>query len=232
MPPPSQQLIIKSNINTMSKKINKYALKAQRKTMGGISTTAKPQQVKGNIKKTVIITGKDIVIGGLGGALVGAVVGRSSLLLGILVTAGGHYFGSSSASMFGVGMMASGGYQSVSSGLSGVEKEGIEGVKERFSNFTEVFKRQFYLDKLPIKKNRQTETDDGTNGMGRVQYFKHHNSDDLNGRSDLDFSEANRIEEQLENMASKFANKSGMTVDLSNTTDMTGLDGDVSEKLL
>ena len=218
----------------MSKKRNKYAMQAERKTMAGVPTSTTSSNGKGNLQKTMMVTGKDIVIGGLGGALAGAVVGRSSFILGILVTAGGHYFGSSTTSMFGVGMMASGGYQSVASGLSGNEKEGVEGIKERLSNFKEVFKRQFYLDKLPLKKNKQTDTEDATNGFGQVQYFKYHNADDLNGKGDLDFSEANRIEEHLENMATNFANKNGVSGDLSYTdsNDMNGLDGDVVEKLM
>lgn len=211
----------------MSKSKNKYEQKAKQKALMGTHDSA-AVETKHDFKKTAAYTGRDILFGGIAGSLAGAVVGRSSLLVGIAVTGVGHYFGSPSAAMFGVGMMASGGYQTVNAAMNGTEKEGLEGIKERFGNFKENLKRQLFLDKLPSKKKAKEKTDEeeGTNGLGDVQYFKHPSSDDVNG---LDFTEANRIEQQIEESGRKFAQMNGMDGDFSGTEDdMSGTEDDVS----
>ena len=48
--------------------------------------------------------------------------------------------GSDGAASFGIGMMASGGYQAVAGAMNG-GKRGFEGVKERMQAFKEEFKR-------------------------------------------------------------------------------------------
>lgn len=204
----------------MSKnKKNIYAQKAKQKTLMGLGSTAQVE-TKGDFKNTMAYTGRDILIGGLGGSLAGAVAGRSSLLIGAVVTGAGHYFGSPSAAMFGVGMMASGGYQTIS-GLSGTEKDGFEGVKERFTNFQNNLKRQLFLDKIIKKKSTETDQET-TNGVGNVKYFQSENEE----VSGLDYSEANRIQEQINESARQFESQekqfSGADDDMSG---VEGIDG-------
>lgn len=185
----------------MSKqKKNIYEQKAKQKNLTGLGSTTSQVETKGDIKNTMAFTGRDILIGGLGGSLAGAVAGRASLLIGAVITGTGHYFGSPGTAMFGVGMMASGGYQTIS-GLSGTEKDGFEGVKERFTNFQNNLKRQLFLDKLMPKKKAAAETEqEATNGVGNVKYFEP-SSDEVSG---LDYSEANRIQEQINESARQF----------------------------
>lgn len=207
-----------------NKKKNQYFEKKKREVLTG-TASAHEVETKGDFKKTAAYTGRDILFGAIGGSLAGAVVGRSSLLVGIAVTGAGHYFGSPSAAMFGVGMMASGGYQTVSAAMNGTEKEGIEGIKERFGNFKENLKRQLFLDKIMTKKKEKENTgdDESTNGMGRVQYFKHPSA------KELDFTEANRIEQQIEESGKKFAQMNGMSDDFSGTEeDVSGTEDDVN----
>jgi len=219
-----------------NKNKNPYLKKAKKDSLMG-TASAHEVETKGDFKKTAAYTGRDILFGAIGGSLAGAVVGRSSLLVGIAVTGAGHYFGSPSAAMFGVGMMASGGYQTVNAAMNGTEKEGIEGIKERFGNFKENLKRQLFLDKIVPKKKEKTDDDESTNGMGRVQYFKHPSG------KELDFSEANRIEQQIEESGKKFAQMNGMSDDFSGTEDdvngteddvngTDGLEGEIEERLI
>lgn len=220
-------------MNNASK--NKYVQKARQKTLTGTGSSTTSVETKHNLTKTTAYTGRDILFGAIGGSLAGAVLGRSSLLVGIAVTGVGHYFGSPSAAMFGVGMMASGGFQTVSSAMNGTEKEGVEGIKERFGNFKDNLKRQLFLDKIiPNKKSKEKSTDETTNGMGEVQYFKHPGSEEVNGNKELDFSEANRLEQQIEHSGKQFAEKQGMQANFSGSEhdDVNGLQGDVSDRIL
>jgi hypothetical protein len=134
-----------------------------------------------------------------------------------VVTGAGHFFGSPGTAMFGVGMMASGGYQTLS-GMNGVEKEGMEGVKDRFKNFQSNLKRQLFLDKILPKK--KAAADEATNGMGGVEYFNHQN-DNVNG---LDYTEANRIEEQIRESARQFEARQSMG-EVAGTDGVDGTDG-------
>lgn len=221
-----------------NKSKNKYVQQARQKTLMGAKDSA-AVETKHDFKKTAAYTGRDILFGGIAGSLAGAVVGRSSLLVGVAITGAGHYFGSPTAAMFGVGMMASGGYQTVNAAMNGTEKEGIAGIKERFSNFKDNLKRQLFLDKIMTKKKvkEKTEDEEGTNGMGNVQYFKHPGGDDVSG---LDFTEANRIEEQIEESGKKFAQVNGMDGDFSGTEEdvsgtydyMEGLEGNPEDRIM
>ncbi|MCA0429083.1 MAG: hypothetical protein LCH32_01120 [Bacteroidetes bacterium] len=202
------------------KKKNSYQKKAQKKELlDGLTS----EHAKSNIKKTAIETGRDILIGAVGGGLAGAVLGRSSFLVGIAVTGVGHYIGSNGAAAFGVGMMASGGYQAVAGAMNGTRKEGFEGVKQRMAAFKEEFKRKLFLDKI-IKSKKNEESDDGTNGMGEVQYFTYPSGNELQGNKYL--SELDRIERQVEESAKKFEAKQSVSGGLQGEMGML----DVSEK--
>ncbi|MCD6068905.1 MAG: hypothetical protein K0S33_3731 [Bacteroidetes bacterium] len=203
----------------MSKsKKNIYAKKAKQKALAGLGSTSAHAPTKAKLAETFALTGRDIVIGGVGGALAGSIAGRGAFIVGAVFTGVAHYFGSATGSVFGVGMMASGGYQAIKS-LNGVEKDGIEGVKERLKNFQENLKHQLFLDKL-LKKKKTSE--DATDGVGNVEYFRHGNQ--VGG---LDFTEANRIEEQIRESARQFEARqmSGADDDMNGTDGVEGTDG-------
>ncbi len=192
----------------MAKK-NSYEKKAIKKhILDGITA----EQAKGDIKKSGLKTGRDILIGALGGGLAGAVIGRSSLLVGIAVTGIGHYMGSDGAASFGVGMMASGSYQTLAGAMNGTEQEGFEGVKERLTTFKEDIKHRLFLDKLfpaatktvAAKTETATETEQATNGMGEVQYFTYPNGKELEGAGDIDLSALDKLEKRVEESAKKY----------------------------
>ena len=222
----------------MSQTKNEYAEKQRRKALDGTTAVTHNVETKGDLKKTGAYFVRDLVIGGLGGALTGKIIGRPSLLIGMAVSGAGHYFGSPTTAMFGVGLMASGGVQTLNSAVNGTDKKGLETVKERFSDFAHNLKRQLYLDKLiPSKKKTETTKDDeSTNGVGNVQYFKHPNPEDsdLNGNAELDFTEANKLEQQIEASAKQFAQKQAMSGDFSGTEteEVSGLEEDISERLM
>lgn len=211
-------------------KENKYLQKAKKHAlMVENSYMDSTKKSKGKIGKSLAYVGRDIVVTAVGGALTGALIGRGALVAGALVSGIGYYMGSQTATMFGAGMMASGGTITLSTAMNGVEKDGMEGVKERFNAFKENFKRQLFLDKLIPAKKKKTDDDDGTNGVGEVQYFQHPSGNaELQGGTDgLDFTEANRIEEQLEHSARQFAG----TDEISGTDDFNGVDGDLDDKV-
>jgi len=192
----------------MEKK-NSYEKKALKKeVLDGVAA----DHSKGSIKHSALETGRDILVGAIGGGLAGAVLGRSSFLVGVAVTGVGHFMGSGGTAAFGVGMMASGGYQAVAGAMNGTEKEGFEGVKERMSAFKEEFKRKLFLDKIiKSKKKEEEKSDEGTNGMGEVQYFTYPNAKELEGTNDLDMSALDRIEKKVAESAQKFEAKQSVS---------------------
>lgn len=206
------------------KKKNSYVKKAQKKqVLDGVAA----EHAKGDLKKTAMETGRDILIGAVGGGLAGAVLGRSSFLVGIAVTGVGHYMGSNGAAAFGVGMMASGGYQAVAGAMNGTEKEGFEGVKERMSAFKEEFKRKLFLDKIIKGKKKEDEKSDEqtTNGMGDVQYFTYPNGKELEGAADH-LKVLDEIEKKVEASAKQFETKNSVSGGMNGEMGMM----DVSEQ--
>lgn len=171
---------------TAKKRKGRYAKKAKRQHfMQGFGSEL---QTKGNMKNSALETGKGIIIGVLGGGLIGAAIGRPSLLVGIVTTGVGHYFGNKPIQLLGLGMMAANGFQKAT-GVSGIE--GLEGVKERVQAFKESFSEKLYLDKLK-KKGISTGT---TNGFGELQYFTYQNND---------LTALDAIESQLTDSAMQF----------------------------
>ena len=190
----------------MAKK-NPYEKKAQKKELlEGIAS----DHAKGSIKHSALETGRDMLLGAVGGGLAGAVMGRSSFLVGIAVTGVGHFMGSGGAAAFGVGMMASGGYQAVAGAMNGTPKKGIEGVKERMTAFAGELKHKLFLDTIiKPKKTAEEKTDETTNGMGEVQYF---NYPQLSGEGDIDLSELERFEKKVADSAKSFEAKQSAAV--------------------
>ena len=171
----------------MSKKKNRYSQKAKKKHF--LSGMNEELPTKGNAKNTLLETGKDILIGVLGGGLIGAVIGRPSLAVGIITTGAGHYTDNKLIQLLGIGMMAANGFQKAGT-VSGLE--GLAGVKERLQAYKESLSDKFYLDKI-IKKKQ------GTSGIGELQYFSYPDSS-VNG----ELAALDDIENQLAESAMNF----------------------------
>jgi hypothetical protein len=188
---------------------NKYAKKAQRaqflEKVNGLQT-------KGNVKNTLIETGKDLLVGVIAGGLAGSAIGKPSLIAGAGITAFGHYRGSRLLSLFGIGMMAANGFQTAT--VSGVE-EGMEGVKDRVMAFKNSFTQKMYLDKIMKKKTATVS------GMGNLQYFNYAN--EIAGLEAL-----SNVEEQIENSALNRLQMSGGNIGAAEDA-LPGMQGPLAE---
>lgn len=177
----------------MSKKKSKRSSKAKKaKTLALVQEL----QTKGNAKNSAIESVKDLVIGAVGGGLAGAAVGKPSLLVGFGTSLIGHYMGSSLATSFGLGMMASGGYQIGTDAVNGTSTSGLNGVKERVKAFGTNIKQRLYLDK--IIKPKDGEKEESTDGMGSVQYFKYPEN------QELDMGSLENIENEIARSAEQY----------------------------
>jgi hypothetical protein len=167
------------------RKKTRYARNQKRKNfMQGFNSQL---DTRGNIKNTALETGKDILVGVLGGGLIGAAIGKPSLIIGIVTTGVGHYSGNKLTQLLGLGLMAANGFQKNTT-VSGLE--GMDGVKERVQAFKESFSDKLYLDKIKKKASAGT-----TNGFGDLQYFSYPNGD---------LAALDAIEDQLTDSAMQF----------------------------
>ncbi|MFL5763879.1 MAG: hypothetical protein ACJ77K_08065 [Bacteroidia bacterium] len=151
--------------------------KKQTKKKAHVLAIAQELNAKGDAKNSAIESVKDLVVGVVGGGLAGAAIGKPSLLVGLGTSLIGHYMGSSMATSFGFGMMASGGYQIGQGAMNGTSLTGLDGAKERMKAFGQNIKQRLYIDK--IIKPKETDSGDGANGMGNVQYFKYPQNQEL-----------------------------------------------------
>lgn len=163
------------------KKKSKYKRK---RALNGTST-AKTTGAK--VKDSVIQTGKDLLIGVIGGGIAGAVIGKPSLLIGAGVTGYGHFANKPTLTIFGIGMMAASGFNAGANSTQGIDGFSAEDVKARIMNFKDSFISKLFLDKIIKKK-----TGEGTSGIGAVQYY-----DYPNGNKELDFSALDRLQNQI-----------------------------------
>ncbi len=180
----------------------------------------KEMPTKNNLKNSVAESLKDLVVGAVGGGLAGAAIGKPSLIIGLGTSLIGHYMGSPLATNFGLGMMASGGYQIGSGAVSGTATpEGLEGAKERVKDFGANLKQRFYLDKiLPPKAAAAKE--ESTNGMGNVQYFNYPSQTTEGVDKGIDMSALDNLEKEIAKSGEQFQQKQ-----VSGTyDDMSGLD--------
>lgn len=182
----------------MAKSKNSYQKAAQKKALSGTGDASTGEKMKDAATEL----GKDIVVGVIGGGVAGAALGRLSFLVGAAVSGVGHFAKSRLASALGLGMMASGTYQTVS-GMNGKPAEGLEGVKERLLALKDDMKKRVFLDKVLKAKTPKTD-ENGTNGLGQVQYFVYPNSEESMG--ELDMSALDKFHEQIQNHATNGLN--------------------------
>ena len=172
---------------------NQYKQKARKK--GFLSGMNEELPTKGNVKNTMLETGKDLLVAVLGGGLIGSAIGRPSLAIGIVATGTGHYTQSRMLTLLGIGMMAANGFQR-GKGVNGLE--GLDGVKERLMAYKENFSEKLYLDKILKQKSAAA-----TNGIGELQYFNY--DQEMNGG----LSALNSIEDQLIESGMQFQQMTG-----------------------
>jgi hypothetical protein len=185
---------------------NQYEKGSRKKSLLGAITET--QETKGDVKGSAVETGKDLIVGVIGGGIVGALIGKASLLVGAAVTGIGHYTKNHLARIFGVGMMASNGFQPKKEGVSGTEdKDMLEGAKDRVLAFKDTFSEKLFLDKVLKKKEQSSEQT--TNGVGEVQYFTYPEQNQVD-MGDVDMSALDRIEQQVKNSAEAFQQKQEM----------------------
>ena len=183
----------------MAKKKNRFKASATKNKM--MAGNAQPLDTKGKPINSLLETGKDLLIGVVGGGFAGAAMGKPSLIIGIVTTGVGHYMNNRLLASLGMGMMASNGFQTKT--VSGVD--GLDGVKERMKAYKDSFIEKTYIDKL---KAIQAGKSKGTNGMGEVQYFTYPQNM-LEGATD-DFSLLNQIENQIANTGLQYSNVNGL----------------------
>jgi hypothetical protein len=194
----------------MAAKSNSYEKKAER---AGFAAMANGLDTKGNIKNTLIETGKDLLIGVIGGGLVGSAIGKPSLLIGIGVSGLGHFMGNRLVSLAGIGMMAANGFQTKT--VNGPD-DGMEGIKDRVMAFKDSFGQKLYLDKILKKKDAAAVT-----GFGNLQYFNYAN--EVAGLAAL-----NNVEEQIENSAMARLQMSGGNIGAADDG-LPGMQGTLAE---
>ena len=175
----------------MAKSKNSYHKAALKKELSGTGDGSTGEKVKDAATEL----GKDIVVGVIGGGVAGAALGAA-------VSGVGHFAKSRIASALGLGMMASGTYQTVS-GMNGKPAEGLEGVKERLLALKDDMKKRIFLDKVLKAKAPKTE-ENATNGLGQVQYFVYPNSEESMG--ELDMSALDKIHEAIQTNATNGLN--------------------------
>ena len=195
----------------MAKHKNKYQKEALKKTLSGAGDASAGAKAKDAATEL----GKDIVVGVIGGGVAGAVLGRLSFLVGAAVTGVGHFAKSRIASVLGLGMMASGTYQSIS-GMNGKGTSGLDGVKERLLTLKDDMKRRVFLDKV-LKAKGKKSSDEGTSGMGEVQYFLHPGAESVGA---LDMSALDTIQKQIQESGEKYSQVNGLEGELSGEEEM------------
>ena len=167
-------------------------MKAKRKSRkrrkhhhGGLHGTALPKEMNAKIKAAAWDTGKDFLIGVVGGGVAGILLGKSSLLIGAGVTGYGHFENKPFFKTFGMGMMMGGGATAAQQAMSGISPDEI---KSRIVSFKDSLLSKLYLDKV-FKEDAKNKSVSGAD-EDIV------NMDGL-GENDLDFSALTKMEQQV-----------------------------------
>ncbi|MDO9186244.1 MAG: hypothetical protein Q7W13_09555 [Bacteroidia bacterium] len=161
--------------------------KSKYKRKRALHGTTEAKTTGEKVKDSVIQTGKDLLIGVIGGGIAGAVIGKSSLLIGAGVSGYGHYANKPMLTTFGIGMMAASGFNAGTNATNGVDGFSKEDIKTRLMNFKDSFTSKLFLDKIIKKK-----TEESANGVGAVQYYEYPNEN-----KELDFSSLDRLQNQI-----------------------------------
>ena len=189
-----------------------YAKEAKRASV--ISGMTHTLGTKGNVKNTLLETGKDLLIGVVGGGLAGAAIGKPSLLIGMGITGAGHYTDNHLATLFGIGLMASNGFQKSKSveGFDGMDGIDMQSVKERVNAYKENFLEKTYLDKV-LHPGRGGKAKDETNGFGSLQFFNYPNdSKQVQYGMNNELSALDSIEHQIEQSGMAHMHNKGMNM--------------------
>jgi len=186
--------IRKSNTVGKMKKArkNKFQKKQERRNLKEIMK--EPGKQMGKAGKDMLV---DVVIGVVAGGATGAMIGKPSLITGLLVNFAGHFVEIPLISTFGMGMMAANGFQSEPA-ISGNEGM-VERAKQRLIVYKNNFLQKTYIDKLK-KGKTEVATDQP---VGEVKYFvyPHANGADM---SAMDMTDLDRIENQIMQSAAQF----------------------------
>jgi len=184
-----------------NKRKNQYKKNARKKNF--LAGMNQELPTKGNIKNTLLETGKDLLIAVVGGGVIGSAIGRPSLAVGLVTTGTGHFTQSRMLTLLGIGMMAANGFQR---GKTVNGFEGLDGVKERLTAYKENFSEKLYLDKILKQKAA------ATNGIGELQYFNY--AQEMNGS----LNALDNIEQQLVESGMRFQ-QSGDNVAVASAMD-------------
>ncbi len=196
------------------KKSNKYVAKKQKASI--LANIEHGLPTKGDVKNSLLETGKELLICVVGGGLVGAAIGKPSLLVGLGITGAGHYMDNRMATMFGIGVMAANGFQK--SGVSGLDGMDFQSIKGRMDAYKEGLIDRIYIAGMLKKKDK------GTDGFGDLQYFN--SGGDVSGMYDNELSALDMIDRQLEESGMAHLQMSGMGV--GDLGEMSGL-GEMGE---
>lgn len=162
---------------------------------GGLHGAGVPKEFNAKIKATAIETGKDILIGVIGGGVAGLLLGKSSLLIGAGVTSYGHFENKPFFRTFGLGMMMGGGASAAQQAMSGLSPDEI---KSRIVSFKDSLLSKLYLDKVfkeEAKKSGVAGADEDIVNMNGL------------GENDLDFSALTKLEQQVLQSGHEFQKK-------------------------
>ena len=154
---------------------------------------------KGDMKKAALKTLAETGISVIGGGLAGAVLGKPSFLVGLVLAGVGYYKGVSWLAPLGLGMMSTSHLSSAKSdGVSGFDlKTETNNAKKRVLSFKDSLLQKTYLDKIiPSKKasSNRLIAEESTEGFGSTQA-------NLNALDD--------VEKQLNASAKSFYGRSG-----------------------
>ncbi|MFZ5554577.1 MAG: hypothetical protein ACOZCO_15765 [Bacteroidota bacterium] len=188
----------------MNKGKNKYEKKKDRKTF-----KERMQNPKTHLREAGKGLLRDLVVGVVAGGATGAIVGRPSLVIGLVVNATGHFMEMPGISSFGMGMMAANGFQGESATVSGTETSAMERAKQRLLNYKNNFTQKIYLDKIMKKKEEKTQTAEDQ-PVGEVKYFvyPHSQNADMN---QMDLTALDNIENQVVMSAENFQKKESLS---------------------
>lgn len=178
---------------------NKYEKEKDRKSLKERMKNPKP-----HLKKAGQGLLRDLVVGVVAGGATGAIVGRPSLVIGLVVNAAGHFMEMPGISSFGMGMMASNGFQGEGVTLSG-EQTAMERAKQRLLNYKNSFTQKIYLDKI-MKKAEQKTTTETDKSVGEVKYFVYPHTDNAD-MSGMDMTALDNIENQIIQSAENYQQK-------------------------